>query len=57
MKAQELDNILKSNGIKQTWVAEKLGVTRGAVNQWVKGVNTIPDKYVVELKHILKRVN
>jgi len=53
MERTELAQILKDRGIKQTWVANKLGIKRSQVNQWVKEVNDIPDKYKVELNHLL----
>jgi len=54
MEKEELIRLLNERGIKQTWVAKKLGITRGRVNQWVKDVNDIPDKYKIELKHLFE---
>jgi transcriptional regulator with XRE-family HTH domain len=53
MEGNQLKAILEERGIKQTWVAEKLGIKKSQVNQWVKGVNPIPDKYKPELRHYL----
>lgn len=55
MECKELQQILNDRGIKQTWVAKKLGVTKSQVNQWVKEVNEIPDKYKIELNHLLQK--
>lgn len=57
MEPKELNQILKDRGIKQTWVASKLKVSKGLVNQWVKGVNPIPEKYKIELKTLFKKSN
>ena len=54
MESKELQQILKDRGIKQTWVAGKLKVSKGLVNQWVREVNPIPEKYQIELKTLLK---
>lgn len=57
MEPKELRTILQERGIKQTWVAEKLKVSRGLVNQWVKEVNPIPEKYQIELKSLFKQAS
>jgi len=57
MESKELRTILKERGIKQTWVAGKLNVSRGLVNQWVREVNPIPEKYQIELKSLLKQAS
>lgn len=54
MEAKTLRSIIQEKGIKQTWIAEKLGVTRALINQWVKGTVTIPEKHVDDLKRLLK---
>ncbi len=53
MEGKALKSILKDKGIKQVWVADKLKVKKAQVNQWVNDVYPIPEKYKVELKHIL----
>lgn len=57
MESKELRSILEQRGIKQTWVAEKLKVSRGLVNQWVRDVNPIPEKYQIELRALLKQAS
>jgi predicted transcriptional regulator len=57
MESKELNRILKERGIKQTWIADKLNVSRGLVNQWVKEVNPIPEKYKIELKSLLRQAS
>lgn len=31
-----LDKLIKENGIKQSWLAEKVGATKQQMNAWVK---------------------
>lgn len=57
MESKELQQILKDRGIKQTWVAGKLGVTKGLVNQWVKDKTPIALKYQIELRSLLQRAS
>lgn len=52
MESKTLKLKIQEKGIKQSWIASKLGVTRALVNQWVNGT-TVPDKYVNELKRLL----
>lgn len=54
MEARTLKSIIQERGIKQSWIAEKLGVTRALINQWVQGTTPVPDKHKIELKRILK---
>jgi len=54
MESKELQRILQERGIKQTWVADKLGVTKGLVNQWVKEKTPIAPKHQIELKSLLR---
>jgi len=54
MEAKTLRSIIQEKGIKQTWIAEKMGVTRALVNQWVKGTTIVPLKHVDELRRILQ---
>jgi DNA-binding transcriptional regulator YdaS (Cro superfamily) len=54
MEGKELKRLLRMGGIKQTWLADKLGVKKAQVNQWVNEVCTIPDKYVIEIKNLLR---
>jgi len=54
MEAKTLRSIIQEKGIKQSWIATKLGVTRALVNQWVNGTVTVPEKHVPSLKRILQ---
>ena len=57
MEAKELNKIIKERGIKQTWIAEKIGVSKGLVNQWIKFKTDISPRHQIELKNILSRYN
>ncbi len=50
----KLSEILKQRGIKQTWVAEKLGVSKQAVNNWVNGKHIPQSKYILKLAKLLE---
>ena len=54
MDNKKLQEILRQKGIKQTWVAEKLGVSSALVSQWISGEKQISDKYRIELISLLK---
>lgn len=53
MEKSQLKQILLSRGIKQTWVAKKLGVSKQLVNQWVTGDASISDFHQIELRKLL----
>lgn len=53
MDSQRLEKILTDKGIKQTWVAEKLGVSPALVNQWVKNTKPIPEEFQKRLQLLL----
>lgn len=54
MENKKLSEILKSRGIKQIWVAQKLGVKKQQVSQWVRGETNIPSKYSNDLQYLLR---
>lgn len=53
MNGKKLKTILTERGIKQKWVADKVGVTPQMVNQWVKEVAPIASDKVDALKRLL----
>lgn len=57
MEGKDLKLIIESRGIKQTFVAKKLGISKALVNQWTKGLTPIADKHKIELKSLLNPVN
>jgi len=57
MESKELKEIIESRGIKQTWIAKKLGVSKALVNQWVKNTTPIAENQKIELKSLLNRNN
>jgi transcriptional regulator with XRE-family HTH domain len=57
MEAKELKLIVESRGIKQTWIAGKLGVSKGTISNWIAGRVSIPTNHQIELRSLLKRPN
>lgn len=53
MEGKQLKQIIESRGIKQTFIASKLGVTKALVNQWTKGTTPIAERHKIELKSLL----
>jgi len=53
MEARTLENLIKDKGIKQSFIADKLKVSKALVTQWVKGTRPIAEKHLVDLKRIL----
>ncbi len=49
----KLSEILKKRGIKQKWIAEKLGVSETVVSNWVKGKHIPQPKYILKLAVLL----
>lgn len=50
MESKTLKSIVADRGIKQSFIATKLGVSPALVHQWIKGVRPISKKYQIELK-------
>lgn len=48
-----LADVLKEQGRRPSWVAEKLGVKRATVTLWSQGKREIPDRRVEELARLL----
>lgn len=53
MEPKLLKAIITDRGIKQTFIAKKLGVSKGLVNQWVKGKCDISPRHQIELRFLL----
>lgn len=53
MEAKQLQKVIKAKGLKQTWIADQMGVTKSLVSQWVRGSISVPEKHVKDLKRIL----
>jgi transcriptional regulator with XRE-family HTH domain len=45
--------ILKSRGVKQNWLASRLGVSEVTVSNWVKEKSTPSKKHIEKLSEIL----
>lgn len=52
MNGKKLKSILEERGIKQKWVADKLGISSAMVNQWVTGDRPISNEREKELKKL-----
>lgn len=53
MEAKQLELLIKQKGIKQSFIADKLKISKALVTQWVKGDRPIADRHILELKRIL----
>jgi len=53
MEGKQLKRLISEKGIKQTFIADKLKVSKALVTQWVKGDRPIAANHVLELKRIL----
>jgi len=49
----KLGKILKKRGIKQKYIAEKLGVSETSVSNWVRGNHIPQPKYILKLTLLL----
>ncbi|MCR1971668.1 helix-turn-helix transcriptional regulator [Clostridium cochlearium] len=45
---------LEDNGIKQKWIAEKIGITPAYFNMWLKGKRNFGNKLLKQINNILK---
>lgn len=55
MEAKELKQAIEARGIKQAWIAGKLGVSKALVNQWIKDTTPIAERHKIELKKLILR--
>ena len=53
---EHLKNKISSLGIKQTWLAEKLGVSSAQLSYWLNETRPIPKDKETELKNILSKL-
>jgi len=49
-----LKNIIKSKGIKQNWLANKIGVSEVTVSNWCKGKSNPNKQHIQKLSEILE---
>lgn len=49
----KLGEILKKRGIKQIYIAEKLGVSESSVSNWIRGKHIPQPKYILKLTLLL----
>ncbi|PTN03475.1 helix-turn-helix domain-containing protein [Mangrovibacterium marinum] len=48
-----LKDIIKSKGMKQTFIAQKIGVSVVTVSNWVQGKSAPKDKHLRKLSELL----
>lgn len=48
-----LKELLKSKGVKQNWLAQKIGVSTVTMSNWVKGKSKPSRKNLLKLSEIL----
>jgi len=49
----KLSKILKQRGIKQKYIAKKLGVSETSISNWVRGNHIPQPKYILKLTLLL----
>lgn len=49
-----LKEIIKSKGMKQTFIAQKIGVSVVTVSNWVQGKSTPSEKHLKRLSELLQ---
>jgi transcriptional regulator with XRE-family HTH domain len=49
-----LKSIIKTRGVKQKWLAAKLGVSEVTVSNWCSGKATPNDEHLIKLAAILE---
>ncbi len=54
MIAERIKKLREDQGMTQTMLAKKLGITRSSVNAWEMGISVPSTQYVVELAGIFK---
>ena len=52
MIADRIKHLREVNGMTQSALAKKLGITRSSVNAWEMGISVPSTQYIVELSHI-----
>lgn len=54
MVADKIKALREQNGMTQSDLAKRLGITRSSVNAWEMGISVPSTQYVVELSNIFK---
>lgn len=52
MIADRIKHLREVNGITQSALAKKLGITRSSVNAWEMGISVPSTQYIIELSRI-----
>ena len=51
---KRIESLRKEQGMSQTELAKRLGISRSAVNAWEMGISTPTTQYIVELSKIFR---
>lgn len=51
---QELKNHIKENGVKQRWIAEKLGITEQYLCMFLSAKRDLPWKRLQDIQNLIK---
>lgn len=54
MVADKIKALREQNGLTQSDLAKKLGITRSGVNAWEMGISVPSTQYIVELAYLFK---
>lgn len=54
MTGEILNDLIKNKGVKQKFIADKMGVSEALLSQWKLGQTPIAPHHVKELKKLLK---
>lgn len=52
MIADKIKTLREANGLTQSEVGNRLGITRSSVNAWEMGISVPSTMYIVELAHL-----
>ena len=52
MSAERIKHLREVNGMTQSALAKKLGITRSSVNAWEMGISVPSTQYIIELSRI-----
>lgn len=54
MIADRIKQLREQNGMTQSELAKKLGITRSSVNAWEMGISVPSTQYIIELSQLFK---
>lgn len=51
--SEKIVNIIKGSGLKQVWIAARLGINKTNLSEYMNGHRKIPTKYIDEIIDLL----